>query len=237
MGCLEWVVTSLDRMSAPDRWGYYDEHYQAMVDNDEAMHMLSRVVNLHLNTYLPAEMVPVVSATKGVALPKPAADLRPIGMGCKLRLVSTSYSNSLHSRKYKSEDPDAREIPDEAVQREWSDFFLKHQQYGISVAGGLEAMIHTIRLYTELMPHRVLIKLDLKNAFNMFKRTCGHRVLTREFPDTAKAIRPSTTFTAPMLTPYSGTPMATYSEWCYRQAHRKVMCSVVCSLQRHAQRH
>ena len=39
----------------------------------------------------------------------------------------------------------------------------------------MEAMLHSTRLLTELMPTRVLIKLDIKNAFNMFKRTCGHK--------------------------------------------------------------
>ena len=31
-------------------------------------------------------------------------------------------------------------------------------------------MMHTIRIYVELMPDRVLIKLDIKNAFNAFVR-------------------------------------------------------------------
>ena len=48
--------------------------------------------------------------------------------------------------------------------------------------------MHTIRMHVELMPDRVPIKLDIKNAFNAFKRVKGHRVMSREFPDTARAL-------------------------------------------------
>ena len=71
-------------------------------------------------------------------------------MGNKLRLIVTSYSNSLHTRKLKDKETGA---PVEGL-RQFSDFFLQHQQHGIGVQGGLEAMIHSIQLHTELEPHK-----------------------------------------------------------------------------------
>jgi hypothetical protein len=65
-------------------------------------------------------------------------------LACFLK-IPTSYSNSLHTRKLK--DKEGRTL-DEGAMREFKEFFLAHNQFGIGVPGGLEAMIHLIQLHT-----------------------------------------------------------------------------------------
>jgi hypothetical protein len=105
-------------------------------------------------------------------------------MGSKLRVIATLYSNTLHTEKLKTRDGE----PIDSGFRMFADFFLQHRQFGVGVKGGLEAMCHAMRLLTELYPDKVLVKVDIKNAFNSFLRQCGIDVLSDEFPDVCRLV-------------------------------------------------
>ena len=100
-------------------------------------------------------------------------------MGSKLRVITTLYSNTLHTTKLKKKDGD----PVDSGYGMFLDFFLLHRQFGVGVRGGLEGMVHAIRLLTELYPDRVLVKVGIVNAFNSFLRQSGIDVLSENFPD------------------------------------------------------
>jgi hypothetical protein len=107
-----------------------------------------------------------------------------LGIGSKLRVISTLYSNCLHTDKIK--DPHGDPLPDGL--RPFSEFFLQHKQFGVGVKGGLEALCHYLRLQMEINPDKLFIKLDIVNAFNEFLRQAGIDVLAQEFPDTVQLI-------------------------------------------------
>ena len=157
------MVSSLDKHSAADQWGYFNEHWQQLTEFDSEDTVLSTLIPLFLNRLLPQETRKQVNSTKGVALDKKLVDLRPLGVSLKLRLIPTSYSNSLHTRKLK--DKEGRTL-DEGAMREFKEFFLAHNQFGIGVPGGLEAMIHLIQLHVETQQQNAVSKWDVQNAFN-----------------------------------------------------------------------
>ena len=131
----------LDKCAAPDQWGYYNEHWAAIVDDDPKETILGRLIPKFINDIMPPDARRRLNGTRGVALNKSGGtDLRPIGMATKLRLIATSYSNSLHTNKLVNKDTDQ---PVEGL-RPFKDFFLPHGQYAIGVPGGLEAMVHCL---------------------------------------------------------------------------------------------
>jgi hypothetical protein len=156
-----------------------------MLPHGDTEQVLVNMCDAFMNKELDAEIRTFLATTKGVALQKGEADCRPLGMGCKLRVIATLYSNCLHTNKLKRKDGEP--VEDSGL-RQFSDFFLQHRQFGVGVKGGLEAMCHSMRLLTDLYPDRVLIKLDIRNAFNEFLREKGIEVMAREFPDTLRLI-------------------------------------------------
>jgi hypothetical protein len=180
-------VSGLGRSLAADHDGWRHEHFQAIWDMDGIENLLTAVVEDLLNNELPLQAMRQLAPTKGAAFKKPGRDndLRPLGMGSKLRVIATAYSNSLHTEKLKG----PHGTPISGTLRTFDEFFLQHGQYGTGVKGGLEAMTHYLRLLCELHPDKVLIKLDILNAFNSFLRQKGIEVLADEFPDVVTLLK------------------------------------------------
>jgi hypothetical protein len=176
-----------------------------MVDLEGNEDIIAGAVHCLLNRDLEPTAADLLSANKGCPLNKGILpeghefagepDVRPVGMGSKLRQLATSVSNSYHSDKLKTDE----ENTIEGTLRRVDDFFLEHRQFGMCVKGGLESMIHFLRLLTELWPTNVLLKFDAVNAFGTINRQKAVDVLQKEFPDTQQPIknfygRSSTTF-------------------------------------------
>ncbi|CAI7910188.1 unnamed protein product [Closterium sp. NIES-53] len=53
-------------------------------------------------------------------------------------------------------------------------------QFGVAVAGGIEAAIHTARTYLEVHPDAVALQIDLANAFNAVERRAVYEGLKNE---------------------------------------------------------
>ena len=65
-----------------------------MTDSDPEETILGKLIPSLLNTLLPADVRGEINGTEGVALDTKQIDVRPVGMGNKLRLIVTNYSNT-----------------------------------------------------------------------------------------------------------------------------------------------
>ena len=111
-------------------------------------------------------LVPIVKPGQDLA-PGAEPDVRPVAVGeADLRAISS------------------------AVIRPVSDVFariLGPQQLAVGVPGGLSIIIHGIRITLEHRPDFVVVKIDLKNAFNSMRRSTALRRL-RQHPELAHLI-------------------------------------------------
>ena len=183
-----YVVRHLNKARAPDLTGRRVEHIQVSLaqGNEEAY---AAACDIQLNTELTKFERQLLAPTAGTGLDKETdvaddPDVRPLGTPNKLRLVSTTYSNITHA----APTPHMSDTIKAALSRPFSDFFVKHRQFGIGVKGGLEAVVHGVQLLSELQPWKLWLKLDIRNAFNTAKRVKSLKVLEEEYPDTIRLL-------------------------------------------------
>ena len=105
-------------------------------------------------------LIPIIK--EPVVNPAQVPDARPVQMGnVELRIIGRAVCN-LH------------EVP----LRE----FYEPQQLGASTDGGLDVLVHLVRMHLETHPRHVIVKLDIKNMFNEVTRAAMIRVFERH-PD------------------------------------------------------
>ena len=120
---------------------------------DELHRHLAQVVNILVRGDAPPAVRHLLSGASLVALPKAEGGLRPIAVGETLRRVVgkcllTGVKEDMRSR-------------------------LEPLQVGVGTPRGAEAAVHAARQWTERHaadPHRILVKVDLENAFNSVDR-------------------------------------------------------------------
>ena len=99
-----------------------------------------------------------------IALTKANGDLRPIAVGCTIRRLTAKVL--LHS----------------CIQGVST--YLKPQQVGVGTRLGCEAAVHAVREFIQQSPkHKVLLKLDLSNAFNSIRRDTVLKAAQQHIPD------------------------------------------------------
>ena len=112
---------------------------------------LTRLVNLVLQGQVPASARAAFYAASLIALRKPCGGIRPIAIGSTYRRLATKFA----SRPFNSE-LGAR---------------LRPNQLGFGTSGGCEAAVHATRLFARTLPSdNVLVKIDMRNAFNCVRR-------------------------------------------------------------------
>ncbi|CAI7809651.1 unnamed protein product [Closterium sp. NIES-53] len=127
----------------------YDEAADAVTNNPQPRH-LHALTNTALAGKLSAEAADLLSASRLLAFSKPQGGTRPIAVSeCLLRLIAKA---ALFLAA-----PVAREhfIP---------------LQFGVVIARGIEAAIHTARTYLEEFQGAMALQIDLANAFNVVER-------------------------------------------------------------------
>ncbi|CAI7742684.1 unnamed protein product [Closterium sp. NIES-54] len=127
------------------------EHLRdAALGNADVFVQLHALTNTALAGKLSAEAADLLTASRLLAFSKPQGGTRPIAVGeCLLHLIAKA---ALFIAA-----PAAREhfIP---------------LQFGVAIAGGIEAAIHTACTYLEEFPGATALQIDLANAFNASAR-------------------------------------------------------------------
>ncbi|KAJ9436461.1 Retrotransposable element SLACS 132 kDa protein [Diplonema papillatum] len=102
-----------------------------------------------------------------IALRKKEKDVRPIAVGEVWRRLASKSACA-------------------AVKSEAEEYLVKDNQVGVAVPGGLEAAVQVVRSYAfrnEGKSNKVMIKVDLKNAFNSVHRSAILRETKSAFPE------------------------------------------------------
>jgi hypothetical protein len=127
---------------------------------------LTEVINLVAAGKMPPNIVPLLTAGRGIGIPKnDKGELRPIVIGnVLLRLIGSAAVAKLS--------------PDIAA------YFLKPKaiQFGVGVPGGCEIMAAAINAHLELHQDHVDISCDARNAFNSWCRSRLWEPLRKNFP-------------------------------------------------------
>jgi hypothetical protein len=132
---------------------------------------LAAVVNMMLRGDCPESVRPWVMGAKLAALPKQAGGLRPIAVGETLRRIAGKAMMHCAS--------------DAVNQR------LKPFQVGVGVKAGAEVLVHVARQWlgrNKGERNKVLVMLDLENAFNSIDRSAIRQGIRRTFPGAASWI-------------------------------------------------
>ncbi|CAI7805694.1 unnamed protein product [Closterium sp. NIES-54] len=99
---------------------------------------------------LPQPVADLLTSSRLIALAKPEGGARPIAIGeCLIRLAAKA----------------ALSVIGEAAR----EFFLP-LQFGVAVPSGAEAIIHTVRAFTDIRPDTLILQTDLSNTFNSISR-------------------------------------------------------------------
>ncbi|CAI5497873.1 unnamed protein product [Closterium sp. Naga37s-1] len=127
------------------------EHLRdAALGNTDIFLQLHALTNTALAGKLSSEAAELLTASRLLAFAKPHGGTRPIAVGeCLLRLVAKA-ALFLAAEK-------ARE-------------HFAPLQFGVAIAGGIEAAVHTARTYLEENTGAVALQIDLANAFNTVER-------------------------------------------------------------------
>ena len=117
-------------------------------------------IHTYIHTYRQTDRQ---TASRLVALSKPSGDVRPIAVGeCIRRLTDKTLC---------------------LQKKESFSSFLSPLQHGVAVEGGPELIVHHISLLLESNPDWVILKTDLKNAFNSVSRSHLLPEVAKAFPD------------------------------------------------------
>ena len=164
------IIRRIRRASTASAGGLSGTTYRVLRhwfhDHDETSDDLTCVINLIAAGNVPRTLIPLLTAGRGIAIPKNEnGDLRPIVIGhVILRLIGSLSVTSL------SDD----------IQR----FFLlpNAMQFGVGVAGGCEIMVAAISTHLENFPEHIDVAGDARNAFNSWCRSKIWHELHKNFP-------------------------------------------------------
>ncbi|CAI5521271.1 unnamed protein product [Closterium sp. Naga37s-1] len=127
------------------------EHIRdAALGNPDIFAHLLALTNTALAGKLSAEAAELLTASRLLAFTKPRGGTRPIAVGeCLLRIVAKAalFLTAASARAH-----------------------FAPLQFGVAVARGIEAAIHTASTYLEVNAGSVALQIDLANAFNVVER-------------------------------------------------------------------
>lgn len=147
--------------SGPSGWNY--EHLKVLIERDTTAESLFSLCDLLAKGHIPDGAAKLLSASCLVALNKPNGDVRPIAIGeCIRRLTAKTIC---------------------AQKRESLATFFTPLQHGVALKGGSELLFHHISLLLESNRDWVMLKTDIKNAFNTVERAHLLSEVAKSFPD------------------------------------------------------
>ena len=151
------TVASLDSGASAGLDGLRPAHLKDLVGRSAGeagvrlVSALTRLVNLILHGQLPAMAKTAFYAASLIALRKPCGGIRPIAIGTVYRRLATKVA--------------LRPLSSELGTQ------LRPNQLGFGTPGGCEAAAHATRLFARTTGQNdVLVKIDMRNAFNCVRR-------------------------------------------------------------------
>ena len=135
---------------------------------DEVLRHVAMVLNIMAQGRAPRELQHLICGASLTALPKPDGTHRPIACGNTWRRLCAKCL-SLESRDTVTD-------------------YLYPLQLGVGVASGTEAIVHVTRQWLHRFRHdtsRVLVTIDIENAFNSVDRSAILRHIRRVMPSLA----------------------------------------------------
>ena len=164
------VIRKVRRSNPASAGGLSGSNYKTLRSwffaNDPTSDDLTVVLNLIVSGKVPASIVPLLNAGRGIAVPKnDEGALRPIVIGHVLLRLLGSIALSTLTKETKA-------------------FFLepKPLQFGVGVASGCELVAAAISAHLDLHPEHIDCALDSKNAFNSWCRSQMWQPLLDKFP-------------------------------------------------------
>ena len=157
------VVKRLPRGSSAGPSGWRYEDIQALSNSLITSDHLHAVCAAIASGSLPISIRSLLSSSRLIALPKANGDVRPIAIGETWRRV-TARAICFQKRK------------------EFADYFTP-LQHGVSVEGGAELLVQQVQLLMEKHEDWILLKTDVKNAFNSVSRSHLLNQVLTTFPD------------------------------------------------------
>ncbi|XP_062499650.1 uncharacterized protein LOC134176971 [Corticium candelabrum] len=112
---------------------------------------------------VPPNVVPLLSASKLIAIPKHGNDVRPIAVGEVFRRLTAKTICQQKSPEFAS--------------------YFSPIQHGIATPGGAELLTHHIQILLEQNPDWSILKTDVRNAFNSVSRERLLQQIAKDFPD------------------------------------------------------
>lgn len=124
---------------------------------------LTALVNLMLSGKVCPEIVPVLYGANLIALKKKDGGIRPIAVGSTFRRLTSK----LCCRHYRTRLTDK----------------FSPIQLGFGIKGGCEGAVHATRAFLDRQNFEVLVKIDVKNAFNSIDRCALLTQIQLELPE------------------------------------------------------
>ena len=166
------ALRSFPAETAPGPSGLRVQHLReagALGCSDALYSHLAAVLNLLVQGAACPEAAATFAGASLLALPKPSGGVRPIAVGEVLRRLASKCMMAL-------------------VREEARSFFWP-AQLGVGVKAGTEIAVHTVRGWVgrhQGNAGKVLVKLDLANAFNTINRTHALTAVKTHFPGLAR---------------------------------------------------
>ena len=165
---LHEAIRTAPRAAAPGGTGWRREHLiHATLYSKSADKVLAQLASvlraMEDNSFLPAEAQVFFAGGVLTALTKPDGSYRPIAVGELFRRL-LGRAIALHNAPA------------------FAKFFQPRGQMGVATPGGIESIVHSVRLALHKDPNLVCISLDFSNAFNSVDRGLIYQQLLKHFP-------------------------------------------------------
>ena len=166
---LEEVLRKAPRLSGPGPSGFRTDHLQSILHTDlppSDKTVLSKFFTDIANARVPPNILDCLLSSYLVPIRKAvdSEDVRPVTLGETLLKIP------------------ARCIV-KAFRPRLTEHFISGSQFGEGVPGGLESVVHSVRLLLDQNPNHIALSLDMKNAFNTIRRADVAQQLHASFPE------------------------------------------------------
>ena len=176
--------------TGPSGWRY--EHLKALLDNCSTADLLHSVCSSIASGSVPESTLNLLTASRLIAIPKPNGDVRPIAIGEALRRLT---AKSICAQKKDS----------------FAQFFSP-LQHGVATKGGAELLVHQVQLLLEENKDWIVLKSDVRNAFNSVSRSHFLIEVARAFPDIFGHVNKMYSGVNPLVYLQESTPIILSSE-------------------------
>ena len=157
------TLTKLPKCSGSGPSGWNFEHFKILASRSTTAEKFFAVCEQLAKGDVPKSVVKLLSASRLIALPKLNGDVRPIAIGECIRRLTAKVLCLQKKESFAA--------------------YFSPLQHGVAIEGGSELLLHHLSVLAEAHPDWVVLKTDLKNAFNSVERSHLLPEVAKIFPD------------------------------------------------------